>query len=247
MKKPLILITSSNVDSKGLSNITGDTNILYSDKATSELVIAAGGLPIIIPSTAKLNKKDLDSYLGKSSGVILTGADTSVAPRIYGEPLTRGSDRIDIDRDQIDLKIVKSAYRNKIPMIGICKGMQVINVSLGGTLYQDIDAQIKSEVHHNLKNKREKPTHKAKLRGKSLLKSLAKKRELEINGGHKQAIKKISKHLVPTAVASDGIIEAFEGRKHPFLVGVQFHVELRSFDHLGSKLFKRFIRACNGV
>lgn len=246
MKKPKILISTSNANSPDLSNITGDTEIIYSDKATSDAVVKAGGLPFYIPSISNIGKTELESYLANAVGVLLTGADTNTNPLYYGESPTHLKGRIDDERDQIDIELTKMAYQRKLPILGICKGMQIINVALGGTLYQNITSQCPSCFDHDIKKtNRSNFTHKAKLANGSILKRIFNKDVVYINGGHQQGVKDLSKKLKAVAVAEDRIIEAYEGISYPFLLGVQFHAELRLFDPPFSEIFKVFIKHCN--
>lgn len=246
MKRPKILISASNVNSPDLSNITGDTEIIYFDKATADAVVKAGGLPFYIPSVSSVGKEELELYIVNADGVLLTGGDTNTNPLYYGESPTHLKGRIDDERDQIDIELIKIAYQRKLPILGICKGMQITNVALGGTLYQNISSQCSNCFDHDIKKtNRSNFTHKAKLTSGSILKRIFNKDVIYINGGHQQAVKDLSKKLKAVAVAEDRIIEAYEGISHPFLLGIQFHAELRLFDPPFFEIFKMFIKHCN--
>lgn len=245
MKKPLILISTSNVNSSDLSGITGDTEIIYSDKATASAVIKAGGLPFYVPSVDGIEDSELENYLDKVDGVLLTGADTNTNPLYYGETPTDLKGRIDDDRDKLDIRLVKFAYKKKLPILAICKGMQITNVALGGTLYQNISSQCSNCFDHDIrKTNRSNFTHKAKLNDASVLKQIFRRGVVNLNGGHQQAIKKLSTELKATAIADDGIIEAYESKGKAFLMGIQFHAELRLFDAEYFNIFKVFIENC---
>lgn len=245
MKKPKILISTSNIHNSSLETITGDTELFYTDRQTAKIVIKAGGLPMYLPSDISLSEEDIAQYLSECDGILLTGADTNVNPLLYGESPTVLKGRVDDERDQIDINITKAAYKKRLPILGICKGAQVINVALGGTLYQNIAMQYKSAIKHDLyRTTRSNFTHTIRLNKKSLLYSIFKKEVIPVNSAHEQAVKELAKSLSITAVASDGVIEAFEGKKYPFLMGLQFHAELRSFDHDFFKIFQTFIKEC---
>jgi putative glutamine amidotransferase len=244
MKKPRILITTSNVNSASLEPITGDTEILYTDKAAAAAVIQAGGLPVYLPSLTLLDTNDLQAYLADADGVLITGADTNTNPLYYGEKPTHLEGRIDDERDQIDIALIKLAYQAKVPLLGICKGMQIINVALGGTLYQKVTAQLPGSFDHDIKKtSRSNLTHTASLTEGSMLQQIFRGTELSANGGHQQAVKTLPASLTAVATASDSVVEAYEGIGYPFLLGIQFHAELRQFDEPFKAIFTRFIAA----
>jgi len=245
-KKPIILMTTSNVYSAQLGPITGDTEIVYSDKATADVLIRAGGLPLYLPSIVSLSPHELEQYLMLSDGVLITGADSSVNPIYYGEaPLQlEKTARVDDERDRIDMALIRLAYEKKMPVLGICKGMQIINVALGGTLYQDVNTQHPHSVNHTVsKTNRANFTHLITTEKGSLAEEVFGKGEIYVNGGHQQAIKELAPGLKCAANSRDGIVEIYEGRQYPFLLGAQFHPELRSFDPAFFNLFERFIQA----
>ncbi|HTE22252.1 MAG TPA: gamma-glutamyl-gamma-aminobutyrate hydrolase family protein [Candidatus Limnocylindria bacterium] len=241
MKKPKILISMSNVTSPSLEEIVGDVEILYSDRAAATAIIKAGGLPIYMPSLIDLSEDDLSRYINIADGVLIAGEDVGTNPAYYGEDVLDKAARLDDERDQTDIRLVKLAYQKKIPMLGLCKGMQIINVALGGTLYQDIASQYPGAINHDAKNSRTKFTHRATLKEESVLKSIFGGDKLRVNGGHRQGVKELSKQLTAVATASDGIVEAFEGSNYPFLLGVQFHPEIRLFDPQFMEIFNRFV------
>ena len=248
MNKPRILITTSNVHANGLAAITGDTQLLYSDSATSTVILNAGGLPLYMPATKDISIEDIEMYIDEVDGVLLTGADTGVNPVYYGEDPHDLKDRIDDERDHIDLELVRRAVKKKIPLFGICKGAQLINVALGGTLYQDISTQCKTCFTHEIKKTdRSNVTHNVTVSDGSFLKELFNKKVVAVNSSHSQAVKKLARGLKPTAIASDGIVEGFESKDKSFIVGVQFHAELRSFDPVFNSLFQVFVEVCRNT
>ncbi|HZM63908.1 MAG TPA: gamma-glutamyl-gamma-aminobutyrate hydrolase family protein [Candidatus Saccharimonadales bacterium] len=244
MNKPRILITTSNISSPKLGSITGDTDLIYSDTISAQAVIKSGGMPVYMPAIAVLTEEDLKAYLETVDGVLFTGADTEVNPVYYDEKTTHQKGRVDDEKDKVDLLLARLAYANKLPMLGICKGMQLINVALGGSLYQDVTAQHAGRVTHALRGKRSQITHDAQLAEGSLLKHIFKQQKVGLNGGHDQAIKTLANALHPAAMADDGIVEAYEGKDYPFLVGVQFHIELRAEEPQIAGLLRSFVNAC---
>jgi putative glutamine amidotransferase len=246
MSKPIILISTSNAASAKLSSITGDTEIIYSDKATAAAIIQAGGLPLYLPSISATSPELVAECLELVDGVLLTGADTNVNPAYYNEsPMYFDrKNRMDDERDQVDMLLTRLAYERKIPTTGICKGMQILNVGLGGTLYQDLASQCDDAIDHDPReSNRANLTHTVKLANHSLLRTIFAEPTVRINSSHQQAIKKLAGPLRPTAVSSDAIVEAYEGTSHPFLLGVQFHPELRTFDPPFLRIFEQFMAA----
>lgn len=243
MKTPKILVSSSNASSALLENITGDTDIIYSDQATAAAIIAAGGLPIYMPTLAAVNKKHIDDYLNDAEGVVITGEDANVDPRYYDE-LQIQSGRLDSGRDRVDIEIVKAAYVKQIPILAICKGMQVVNVALGGSLYQNVMAQHANALDHDISGSRASTTHEAILGESHVLSEVFGGRtRFPLNGGHQQGVRNLAQALRPVGAASDGIVEIYEGVEHPFLLGVQFHPELCLDDQRYFGIFEGFIRA----
>lgn len=241
-------MTTSNVQSGSLGSITGDTEIVYSDKATAEVIVKAGGLPLYLPSIASLSKEDLAAYVAMADGLLVTGADSNMNPIYYNEAPVRveKKTRIDDERDRTDLALIPLAYEKSLPMLGICKGMQVINVALGGTLYQDVGSQHLGSSNHDIsKTNRANFTHLATMVEGSSLQDIFGSGDVHLNGGHQQAIKDLAPVLKPAAVAKDGIVEIYEGKDYAFLVGTQFHPELRAFDPVFFKIFERFLAAAS--
>ncbi len=244
MKKPIVLITTSHANTSALEPITGDTQIIYSDTATAHALIKAGALPMYVPSLQTLSNKALDTYLNIASGVLLTGADTNTNPIYYGENPTHLPGRIDDERDIVDMRLITRAYSQNIPVLAICKGMQVANVAMGGSLYQNISAQCPSSFDHDIhKTNRAELTHKVHIVKGSILMKIMNKETMFINGGHTQGIKKLSKKFIAVAVAGDGIVEAFEARNKKFFMGIQFHAELRLTDRAFFKIFTTFVQS----
>ena len=237
-------MTASNITDLSLADITGDTSITYSDKATTLAVIKAGGIPLYVPTTQLLTSDDLQVYLEMADGLVLPGANSHVNPATYNESATdTAGGRIDNQRDKIDIQLIRLAYKRKMPLIGICKGMQIMNVALGGTLHQKIPNRNNTPVSHSIPQRRTYVTHEATLSPKSFLKELFNGSKIGLNGGHQQAVNQLSDSLQASATAEDGIIEAYEGREYPFLLGIQFHAELLEHSDAHRIIFKRFVEA----
>lgn len=203
----------------------------------SEAVIKAGGIPLLLPIINE--KKSLEIILDKVNGLLLTGGD-DVPPQQYKEKRHEKTVCVHPDKYTSDFILVTLALRLKKPILAICYGAQLVNVALGGSLIQDIPAEIKTNlIHKTLEN--DKYTHPVIIKKGTLLHKIIGTDCIEVNSTHHQATKKLGKGLIDTACTDDGIIEAIEGEDYPFLVGVQWHPErmINNTQHL--KLFKALI------
>ncbi len=202
----------------------------------------AGGVPLVFPLTQHPPTHKL--LLSQCSGLLVTGSGSDLAPRWYGErkryPFTQMSE----DRARLEIGLSKLAFREGVPTLGICGGMQSMNVALGGTLFQDIGSQIETVIEHRPSTSATKPTHSIRIESKTLLKSIAKKYEIPVNSSHHQSVKAVPSTLTINAVAPDGVIEGFESTAHTFWLGVQWHPEfLYLKDPIQKRVFSAFIAA----
>ncbi len=245
--KPIILLTTSNISDDGLATFVGDTKIIYSDRAAAVAIIEAGGIPLYMPAVDAVDESLIDHYLSLVSGVLITGADTHTDPAFYNEEITALDGRIDSERDRVDIMLIKKTHAAKLPLFGICKGMQLINVALGGTLYQNINTQHvdPKKFNHSIKNKRTSVTHHTTLPEKSFLRAITNEISFGVNGGHEQGVKKLSAQLQPSAISEDGIVEVFQSKESDqYIVGTQFHVELMQDNPNFAAILSQFIGAC---
>lgn len=202
----------------------------------------AGGIPLVLPLIVK--PRELRQILSTLDGLLITGSGADLAPELYGEQQQFPFRRMSKERANLELQISHLAYKARLPTLGICGGMQSINVALGGTLYQDIPSQLSTRVPHQPAHPATKPAHLIAIAPRSLLWRITRKQRCRVNSSHHQSVKTVAVSLRQTAVAPDGVIEAIEAPTHPFYLGVQWHPEFlfdRYADHLN--LFKAFIRA----
>jgi len=206
----------------GLSvNISEENSKLH--EAYIRSVIDAGGIPILIPAT--LDSDVLSGIIENIDGLILTGG-ADVDGRYFGEETLTELTDVDPFRDAYDFLLLRLADDRQIPVLGICRGAQVINIAFGGTIWQDIDSQYPSEaIEHKILTSREKPVHSIEVEKNSVLYSIFGKTTLSVNSRHHQAIKKSADGFRATAFSSDGIIEAIEGYPCKRIIGVQWHPE----------------------
>lgn len=210
-----------------------------------EAIEAAGGIPVLIPF---LNKtENIKAIVEKIDGLLLPGG-RDIEPKRYGEK-PAGVKETDLIKDALEFPLIKFAIKQDLPILGICRGCQVLNVAFGGTLLQDI----KTNIKHVQKEPRNKATHRIKIKKGSLFFKIVKKENIWVNSFHHQALKDIAPHFQATAYAEDGIIEAIEslpteqaGKKHNFILAVQCHIEHLWKNNTAIKnIFVEFIKACS--
>lgn len=199
----------------------------------------AGGLPILIPT---LLYEEMDRYLDLIDGLILSGGD-DIDPALYGEEPILELGEVCPERDLFEMKFLAKAIERKVPILGICRGFQMINVALGGTLYQDIKVQQGSEFNHlNLVDPVDTLEHEVTLEQNSKLYQMMGKDRLMVNSLHHQAINEIGRNLKVVGLSFDHIVEALEYEGESFMLGVQWHPEdLVVKDNYFLELFKAFI------
>ena len=211
-----------------------------------DAIVRAGGAPMLIPPVQ--DEATLRVLYERLDGVLLAGGG-DIEPRHYGHAPHEKLGLTDPLRDSAELPMARWAVADAKPLLGICRGVQVINVALGGTLYQDIPSEIASELRHNLSYEREDWTHMAHeihLAPGSRLAALMGVRSMTINSLHHQAIRDIAPGLRAVAWAPDGVIEALEGAGPSFLLGVQCHPEAlqAAADTRWQALFAAFVESC---
>ncbi|MEO6589464.1 MAG: gamma-glutamyl-gamma-aminobutyrate hydrolase family protein, partial [Pyrinomonadaceae bacterium] len=179
-------------------------------------------------------------------GILLPGSNSDIDPLIYGEEPTPELGQVIAEKDETDLMVLREAERLKMPILGICFGMQALNVSRGGTLFQDIESQIENSLKHEQGKPAARNSHSLKIKANSILSSLITTDDARVNSSHHQSIKKLGKNLTATSWAKDGVIESIEDiRKDRFIFGVQWHPELSwKFDELSKNIFKMFVSKC---
>jgi len=210
---------------------------LLCDHRYPEMVKEAGGYPIILPIARR--SRVIRSYLSQVDGLIIVGGD-DVDPALYGETRKKGTGTVFGPRLRFERKLYSEARRIKIPIYGICYGMQLINVLEGGSLYQDIRRDAQSKLTHN--DKRD-PLHRVRVKRDSLLRRLVKRETFYVHSDHHQAVRTLAPGFEAVAFASDGTIEAIEDVSEEILA-VQWHPE-RRLNHLVTKrLCKAFTRMC---
>ena len=192
--------------------------------AYAEAVLRAGGLPLVLSVSADASV--VDAYLDRVSGVVVTGGAFDVPPEAYGQAARDGLGPLKPSRTAFETLLLQAALRRKLPILAVCGGMQLLNVVLGGTLYQDLARELPDAKEHEQRNARSQPSHPVDVRDGSLLAEVLGRGQLMVNSTHHQAISQLAPSLRVSATAPDGVVEAVESTEHPFALGVQWHPEL---------------------
>jgi putative glutamine amidotransferase len=231
MTKPLIGIGSD-------VNVTpGKRDRAFAYTTYVESLRRAGAVPVVIPPQPE-NARELVESL---DGILLAGGD-DCDPAVYGEEKHPTVEPMDARRQESDLTLARVARERGIPTLGICLGVQMMNVAAGGTLIQDIDSLLETEIEH-VSEPEDRARHGVFIENDTRLASILGGNEINVNSSHHQAINKIGQGLNVTAHAPDGIVEGLEDPRHPFYVGVQWHPEDMPREESASKIFRAFVEA----
>ncbi|MBX0328950.1 gamma-glutamyl-gamma-aminobutyrate hydrolase family protein [Oscillochloris sp. ZM17-4] len=211
-----------------------------------DAILRAGGAPLLIPPVT--DEATLRVLYERLDGILLAGGG-DIAPSTYGDAPHEKLGLVDSARDDSELPLARWAIAEAKPVLGICRGIQVINVALGGTLYQDIPSQVSDSLRHTLSYEREDWTymaHDISIDPNSRFAQLMGVQAMTINSLHHQSLKELAPGLQAVAWAPDGIVEAVEGQGDSFVVGVQCHPEAlqASADPRWQALFLAFVESC---
>ena len=218
-----------------------ETDRFYLSRHYSEAVEAAGGLPVHIPLIPDAGF--LRESVAGLDGILLPGSDSDVDPLRYGHDPHPKLGAVHPIKDETDVLVLNEIEERALPLFAICFGMQVLNVSRGGTLIQDIGSQWPNPIKHEQGTPRDRHSHSVRFSQESLLHQLATGERAPVNSHHHQALETLGRELVATAWAPDGLVEAIEDpRSDRFVLGVQWHPELGwERDGFARALFERFV------
>ncbi|MFC6260139.1 gamma-glutamyl-gamma-aminobutyrate hydrolase family protein [Levilactobacillus fujinensis] len=233
--RPRIALPADTLDEA--TNIINERNAAFAPRPAVEAIVKAGGLPIILPS---VDPADVADYLPLFDGVIfLGGAD--VDPTFFGEEPHMRLGKTYRKRDLFEIELLKQAVAANKAIMGICRGLQLINVGLGGTLYQDLSEDPNATLKHSQAAMGNQPSHHVTVVSGSTLATLTGDRPY-VNSRHHQTVNAVAPTLTVTARADDQVVEALESKDSDQILAVQWHPENMYKHHNESRqLFKNFI------
>ncbi len=199
----------------------------------------AGGIPILLPHHLELTAH----YTHIIDGVLLTGGDFDIDPTLFGDQTVHETIKTKPARTSFEWEIAKQMLQKNKPILGICGGMQLINVVLGGTLIQHIPDEINNCLQHTQSHPASEAGHFVDIKEETLLHRIAGVSTAPVNTSHHQAIKALAPHIIVNAIAEDGVIEGIESIKHQFCLGVQWHPEYH-VSETDKQIFHHFIQSC---
>lgn len=210
--KPIIGITPNYANDSGLYSLHRD----YVDAVES-----AGGRSVLLLPSAAPEPPSLPDFL---DGILFSGGG-DIDPLLFGEEPLRECGEIFPQRDRFELRLCRLALEKGLPLLGICRGMQVMNIAAGGSIYQDILAQTGSTLKHSQQAPRTHATHSVLPEENSLLAAIWSKKRIAVNSFHHQAVARLGEGFSVAARSPDGTVEAIQRRDVPFALGVQWHPE----------------------
>ncbi len=203
----------------------------------SEVIAQSGGIPVFIGHDVEA----IEDYLKVLDGVVLSGGDFVTPPQAYTVGLDKDYLPKRHTREHIEFALIKKGYDANLPVLGICAGMQQMNIALGGTVYENLKKSLNTPINHR-NEVRHKTHHSVEISPNSKLYHVVKANQLEVNSNHNAGINKVSPKLTVTARAPDGVIESFEAQNKRFFIGVMWHPEYVLSDE-EKKLWIAFISA----
>ncbi|HIE51725.1 MAG TPA: gamma-glutamyl-gamma-aminobutyrate hydrolase family protein [Armatimonadetes bacterium] len=240
--RPLIGVTSSTVYVSSSIGPTVEANQIQ--VSYLRCLERAGAVPVILPSA--LDPQHAERLLEPLAGLLLAGG-VDMDPAFYGEEPEKHLGSLDIARDRMELALGRLALARDLPVLGICRGIQTLNVLAGGTLYQDITHRPEFFLQHRQQAPGAYPTHTVEVQPNTLLHRLVGADTVRTNTFHHQAVKEVAPDFLASAQAGDGVVEAIESPRYRFALGVQWHPELMyETDETARRIFAAFVAACAG-
>lgn len=216
MTAPLVGVTTS-------VTVGASPERAYVNSAYLVAVQQAGGIPVALPP--QLDGPAVAALWPRLDGLLLTGGG-DIDPARFGERARPAVSEVAPARDALEFDLVHRALTGRVPLLAICRGIQVLNVALGGTLHQDIPGDLPSPLAHSQTERRDQPTHHVKVQAGSRLGRVLGALEVDVNSFHHQAIKTLGRGLRAVAWAPDGVVEGAEMEEGAgFVLGVQWHPE----------------------
>ena len=244
MSKPFIGITCNILPA---SHWTVDMGIAAPNQDFQGLAVdymnmihKAGGIPVVLPTVEDL--EDARQLWDRLDGILLSGGN-DVDPQLYHQRIAPQCGKLDLPRDRYEAAALAFALEKKLPVLGICRGIQLFNAALGGTNYQDLMTG-GLEQHTILAYPRNAASHTVQLKPDGILAQIFHATKIGVNSFHHQAVKEPASCLTTLAASEDGVIEAVQVKDHPFAVAVQWHPEMMYDSEQQLLLARAFVRAC---
>lgn len=231
MKKPVIGISGSITIIEG-GRFPGYRRT-YVNEDYVKSIIQAGGVPLLLPMTTE--PEIVQGYIEQVDGLVLSGGH-DVSPLAYGEQPQRKLGHTLPERDAFDKLLIEKAVEMNLPMLGICRGLQIMNVTLGGSLYQDLDYIPNCDMKHDQYHDPALATHEITIDKDSRLFKIIGKERIGVNTFHHLAVKEVAKGFKISAKADDGVVEAMEHEDYAYCLGVQWHPEMMAASDNNMKL-----------
>lgn len=213
------------------------------DPVYGRAILQSGGLPLIVPI---VDEEDIPALCERLDGLIVTGGG-DINPTLYGEEPHLKLGAVYPGSDQYEKELILAFLKLDKPFIGMCRGLQMLNISLGGTNYQDLESQFEGTLYqHKQMALRTHRTHSVQLEEGSQLLDIMKEKSFHVNSFHHQGVKDVSSKLKVAARAADGLVEALESDDHQFVMGIQWHPEefAAQGDEASIRLFDEFVKQC---
>lgn len=215
-------------------------------EAYVEGLIQAGASPLLIPNT--LSEMALDELIPHLDGVLFSGGG-DIEPQFFGAGNHPKVSGVELDRDHLEIYLLQKLLAEGKPVLGICRGLQLINVALGGSLYADIADQVPGSAKHDYYPgwERDYLAHPVQVESGTHLAEILGEKVIRVNSFHHQAVEQLGSGLIPTAFAPDGVIEGIEIVDYPFALAVQWHPEWLMAQKPMRDLFQAFVLAADSV
>ncbi len=218
---------------------------LYDDRLESywmlpgymKMLEAENAIPLMLPLTDET--EELDYFLDSCGGFLLTGGH-DVSPSFYREEKKPGCGECCVIRDTMDSYVLKKAVQQDKPVLGICRGIQLMNACYGGNLYQDLETERKSGINHHMEPPYDRAAHRVSIQKGSLLYDIIGKENIGVNSYHHQAIKEKADAFEAAAISEDGLTEAIYMPDRKFILGVQWHPE---FSYITDENSRKIVNA----
>jgi putative glutamine amidotransferase len=241
MPTPLIAVTTSEVRRSASIVPTPQGEPPQHEMALgmryTDAITAGGGLPVVVPP---LDQKAIDQLLGQVAGVCVSGGP-DLDPESYGQRRHEAAGPMEPEIDRFELALVRAADARRLPILAICRGMQLLNVARGGTLHQHLPDLVGDRIAHRQTESGHRPTHWVAVQQDSRLRDLLGLSRTKVNSFHHQAVAELGDSLRITSRASDGTVEGIEALDREFVLGVQWHAECLVHRASEAALFTAFV------